>query len=100
MVGKTNHEVVVARVDIGRYLNVVTGIIRPLTGRDGIVLTEYPGLHRVFLCIHRTFHRRSAMGVVVEVVVYLDVIGSQFRIVRKQIVKRYIKYQRKRRNFW
>ena len=43
-VGEAYHEVIVAGMDVGRNLNICSGIIPALTGRDGEVLIIDPCL--------------------------------------------------------
>ena len=60
-----------------------------LSGGDGEVLIIHPGFHRVLLGFHRTLYRRGAVGVVVEIMVNLDVVGTQLCVVGEQIVEGY-----------
>ena len=86
-VGEADHEMVIAGIDVGGNLNIDSCIVLALTGRNGVVAVIDPGVLRLLLRIDRTFCGCSAVGVVVEVVVNLDVVVAQFLIVGHDVVE-------------
>jgi hypothetical protein len=61
------------------------------SGGDGIVFVEDPRVHglvlRLFLPLVMAFVRFGAVGVMVEVVMNLDIVGPQFRIVLEEVIE-------------
>ena len=86
-VGETNHEVIVAGIDVGRNLNIDSGIVLAQSGRNGVIAVIDPGVLRLFLRVYRTFCGSGAVGVVVEIVVNLDVVVAQFLIVSHDVME-------------
>ena len=89
-VGHADHEVVVARVDVGGNLDELSRRERGGTRWDGKILVVDPRVDGVLLGIHLTLHRRGTVGVMVEIVVNLDVVVTQFVVVAQQIAERHL----------
>ena len=87
MVGKSDHEVIVAWVDVGRNLDIYSGIVLLLTRWDGIIAVVNPRILGLLLRIQRTVGGSSTMSVVVKVVVNLDVVVAQFMVVGHNVVE-------------
>lgn len=86
-VGEADHEVIVTRIDVGRNLNIDSCIVLALTGRNGVVAVINPGILRLFLRIHGAFRSSGAVSMVIEVVVNLNVVVSQFLVVGHDVVE-------------
>ena len=86
-VGETYHEVVVAGINVGWNLDIVLGGIGALPGGDGEVLIVDPGVDGLLGGFHGALHGRGAVGVMVEIVVNLDVVGAQLGVVGEQIAE-------------
>ena len=86
-VGEADHEMVIARIDVGGNLDIDSGIVPAQTGRNGVVAVIDPGILRLFLRLHGTFHGSGAVRVMVEVVVNLDVVGTKFLVVGHDVVE-------------
>ena len=86
-VGEADHEMIVARIDVGRNLNIDSCIILSLTSRNGEVAVIYPRVLWLFLRIYGTFRSSGAVGVVVEIVVNLNVVVAQFLIVGHDVME-------------
>ncbi len=52
------------------------------------ILVIYPGLYGFLLLLQRTISGIGTMGMVVEIVMYLDIIAAQTHIVSKSIYER------------
>lgn len=89
-VGQSYHEVIVAGVYIIGDVDVKVRLVCGLSCGDDIVLREYPGVNGFLLSFPFALRGRGAVGVVVEVVVYLDIEVAQFCVVGKHIAELYV----------
>src|SRR5690606_14814790 len=81
MIGYGYHKVIVARVDVGRYFDLLYGLIIFLTGWYIVGLDKQKRLYRLFFRLQFTFFELGAVGVVIKVMVDIYAVGTQFNIV-------------------
>ena len=65
----------------------MVGIIAAQACRNREVVVVDPRILWLLLCIHRTVGSCGAVGVVIEIVVNLDVVGTQLLVVQHQVMK-------------
>lgn len=68
--------------------NLQVGFIGRLAGGDHVVLVIYPGVDGGLDGLLGTVCRFGAVGVMVEVVVDFQVVGTQFYIIRESVIER------------
>ena len=86
-VREADHEMVLAGIHVCRNGNGLLRLERGAPGGNGIVLVQDPRIHRLFHRILPALARFGTVGVMVEVVMDLDIVGTQFLIVLEQVVE-------------
>src|SRR5690606_15094452 len=81
LIGYRDHKMIVPRIDVGWYFNLLHRLISLLTGWYIIRLDKQKRFYRYFFRLQITFFKLGAMTVMIKVMVNIYAIGTQFDVV-------------------